>query len=41
MGVAGWMAGFLGADVVLMLGGGLIVFAGLIGLLVPSMRNVR
>jgi len=41
MGVAGWLAGILGAAAVLMLGGGLIVAAGLGGLLVPAMRGAR
>ena len=41
MGLAGWLSGFLGADTVLLMGGGLIMFAGLIGLILPSMRNVR
>ncbi len=41
MGLAGWLAGMLGAAAVLMLGGGLIVAAGLGGLLVPAMRGAR
>lgn len=41
MGLAGWLAGVLGAAAVLMLGGGLIVAAGLGGLLVPAMRGAR
>ncbi|MEX1072775.1 MAG: MFS transporter [Chloroflexota bacterium] len=41
MGLAGWLAGILGAATVLMLGGGLIAVAGLAGLLVPAMRNAR
>ncbi len=41
MGGAGWLAGILGAGSVLMLGGGLIVAAGLGGLLVPAMRGAR
>jgi MFS family permease len=41
MGLAGWLAGILGAATVLMLGGGLIAVAGLGGLLVPAMRNAR
>jgi len=41
MGVAGWLAGILGAAEVLILGGGLIVAAGLGGLLVPAMRGAR
>ena len=41
MGLAGWLAGVLGAAAVLMLGGGLIAVAGLGGLLVPAMRGAR
>jgi DHA3 family macrolide efflux protein-like MFS transporter len=41
MGVAGWLAGILGAAAVLMLGGGLIAAAGLGGLLIPAMRGAR
>jgi MFS family permease len=41
MGVAGWLSGVLGADVVLMLGGALVTLAGLGGLLVPAMRDAR
>jgi len=41
MGLAGWLAGVLGAAEVLMLGGGLIAVAGLGGLLVPAMRGAR
>ena len=41
MGLAGWLAGILGAASVLMLGGGLIAAAGLGGLLVPAMRGAR
>ena len=41
MGLAGWLAGELGAAAVLMLGGGLIAVAGLGGLLVPAMRGAR
>jgi MFS family permease len=41
MGAAGYLAGELGAAPVLMLGGGLIVAAGLGGLLVPAMREAR
>jgi MFS transporter, DHA3 family, macrolide efflux protein len=41
MGAAGYLAGVLGAAAVLMLGGGLIVAAGLGGLLVPAMREAR
>jgi MFS family permease len=41
MGAAGYLAGVVGAAEVLMLGGGLIVVAGLGGLLVPAMRGAR
>jgi len=41
MGLAGWLAGVLGAAAVLMLGGGLIAAAGLSGLLIPAMRGAR
>ena len=41
MGAAGYLAGVLGAAAVLVLGGGLIVAAGLGGLLVPAMREAR
>jgi MFS family permease len=41
MGVAGWLAGVIGAAAVLMLGGAMIAVAGLGGLLVPAMRDAR
>jgi MFS family permease len=41
MGAAGYLAGVVGAASVLMLGGGLIAFAGVGGLLVPAMRGAR
>ncbi|HYM52159.1 MAG TPA: MFS transporter [Candidatus Dormibacteraeota bacterium] len=41
MGVAGWLAGVIGAAAVLMLGGAMIALAGLGGLLVPAMRDAR
>ncbi|MBA3688836.1 MAG: MFS transporter, partial [Chloroflexi bacterium] len=41
MGAAGYLAGVVGAATVLMLGGGLIVAAGVGGLLVPAMREAR
>ncbi len=41
MGLAGWLAGIVGAAAVLMLGGGLIAAAGVGGLLVPAMRGAR
>jgi MFS family permease len=41
MGLAGWLAGLIGAAAVLMLGGALVTVAGLSGLLVPAMRDAR
>lgn len=41
MGVAGWLAGLIGAASVLMLGGVMVAVAGLGGLLVPAMRDAR
>jgi MFS family permease len=41
MGLAGWLAGVIGPASVLMLGGAMIAGAGLIGLLVPAMRDAR
>jgi DHA3 family macrolide efflux protein-like MFS transporter len=41
MGLAGWLSGLLGAGVVLMLGGIMVTFAGLSGLLIPAMRDAR
>ena len=41
MGLAGWLAGVLGAASVLMLGGALIAAAGLSGLFIPAMRGAR
>ena len=38
---AGYLAGVIGSAEVLMLGGGIIAFAGLLGLAVPSMRNAK
>ena len=38
---AGYLAGVIGSAEVLMLGGGVIFFAGLLGLALPSMRNAR
>jgi MFS family permease len=40
-GLAGYLAGVIGSAEVLMLGGGLIAAAGLIGIFVPAMRNAR
>jgi MFS family permease len=41
MGVAGWLSGIIGPASVLMLGGAMIAAAGLVGLLVPAMRDAR
>jgi len=41
MGVAGWLSEIIGPGSVLMLGGALIAAAGLLGLLLPSMRDAR
>ncbi|HET6379824.1 MAG TPA: MFS transporter, partial [candidate division Zixibacteria bacterium] len=41
MGAAGWLAGIIGAAAVLMLGGAMIAGAGLLGLLIPAMRDAR
>jgi MFS family permease len=41
MGVAGWLAGVIGAAAVFLLGGSLIAVAGLSGLLTPAMRDAR
>jgi len=41
MGVSGWLAGEIGADMVFVAAGSLTVVAGLSGLLVPAMRNAR
>jgi hypothetical protein len=41
MAVSGIVAGVIGADRTLMLGGAVAVGAGLIGLLIPSMRNAQ
>lgn len=41
MGVSGWLAGLIGADMVFVAAGSLTVAAGLSGLLVPAMRNAR
>jgi MFS family permease len=40
-GLAGYLAGVIGSAEVLMLGGGLIAAAGLVGIFVPAMRNAR
>ena len=41
MGVSGWLAGVIGADLVFIGAGAVTVVAGLSGLLVPAMRNAR
>jgi MFS family permease len=41
MGLAGWLAGLIGAAAVFMLGGAMVTLAGLSGLLVPAMRDAR
>jgi MFS family permease len=41
MGLAGWLSGIIGPASVLMLGGAMIAAAGLVGLLVPAMRDAR
>jgi MFS family permease len=41
MGLAGWLAGIIGPASVLILGGAMIAAAGLVGLLVPAMRDAR
>jgi MFS family permease len=41
MGAAGWLSGIIGPASVLMLGGALIAAAGMLGLLLPSMRDAR
>lgn len=41
MGLAGWLSGIIGPASVLMLGGALVAAAGLLGLLIPSMRDAR
>ncbi len=41
MGLSGWLAEVVGADVVLLVSGGICAVAGAAGLLVPAMRNAR
>jgi predicted MFS family arabinose efflux permease len=41
MALAGWATGIIGAAEVMMIGGGLIVVAGLIGAFIPAMRDAR
>jgi hypothetical protein len=41
MALAGWATGIIGAAEVMMIGGGLIAVAGLIGLFIPAMRDAR
>jgi MFS family permease len=40
-GLAGYLAGIIGSAEVLMLGGGIIATAGVVGIFVPAMRNAR
>ena len=39
MGVSGYLAGIIGPETMLMVGGAVAMVAGLVGLLIPSMRN--
>jgi MFS family permease len=41
MGLSGWLAEQVGADVVLVVAGGICALAGATGLLIPAMRNAR
>ncbi len=41
MGLSGWLAELVGADVVLVIAGGICALAGASGLLIPAMRNAR
>ena len=41
MGLSGWLAEVVGANVVLVVAGGICALAGAAGLLIPAMRNVR
>jgi MFS family permease len=41
MGVSGWLSEVIGADMVLVLAGGICALAGAAGLFVPAMRNAR
>jgi hypothetical protein len=41
MALSGWLSEQLGADVVLVLAGGICAVAGAAGLLIPAMRNAR
>jgi hypothetical protein len=41
MGLAGWLSGIIGPANVLIAGGSMIAAAGLVGLLVPAMRDAR
>ena len=41
MGLSGWLSEIVGADVVLVVAGGLCALAGASGLLIPAMRNAR
>jgi hypothetical protein len=41
MGMAGWLSGIIGPANVLIVGGSMVAAAGLVGLLVPAMRDAR
>ena len=41
MGVSGYLAGIIGPETMLMVGGAVAIAAGLVGILIPSMRNAR
>ena len=41
MGLSGWLADLIGADMVLIVAGGICATAGAVGLLIPAMRNAR
>jgi hypothetical protein len=41
MGLSGWLSDVIGADMVLVLAGGICALAGAVGIGVPAMRNAR
>jgi hypothetical protein len=41
MALSGWLAGIVGPAMVLIISGGICATAGVIGIFIPSMRNVR
>jgi hypothetical protein len=41
MALSGWLAGIIGAAPVLVVSGAICAVAGVIGIVVPSMRNAR